>query len=46
MWCIGVLTEEYRNRVYALLELDARPLSVAEPVICIDEKSLQVSCYA
>jgi len=42
MWCIGVLTEEYRNRMYALLELYARPLSAAEPVVCIDEKSLQL----
>ena len=41
MWCIGVLDEEYRRRMYALLELYARPLSAAEPVICIDEKSLQ-----
>jgi hypothetical protein len=41
MWCIGVLSEEYRHRMYALLELYARPLSAAEPVICIDEKSLQ-----
>ena len=42
MWCIGMLTEEYRHRMYALLELYARPLSRAEPVICIDEKSLQL----
>jgi hypothetical protein len=42
MWCIGALTEEYRARMYALLELYARPLSKAEPVICIDEKSLQL----
>lgn len=42
MWCIGVLTEEYRHRMYALLELYARPLSRVEPVICIDEKSLQL----
>ena len=42
MWCIGVLTEEYRLRMYALLELYARPLSRTEPVICIDEKSLQL----
>jgi hypothetical protein len=41
MWCIGALTEEYRHRMYALLELYARPLSATEPVICIDEKSLQ-----
>ena len=42
MWCIGSLTEEYRSRMYALLELYARPMSRAEPVICIDEKSLQL----
>ena len=42
MWCIGELTEEYRARMYALLELHARPISKAEPVICIDEKSLQL----
>lgn len=42
MWCIGALTEEYRHRMYALLELYARPMTPAEPVICIDEKSLQL----
>jgi DDE superfamily endonuclease len=42
MWCIGALTQEYRRRMYALLELYARPMSHAEPVICIDEKSLQL----
>jgi len=42
MWCIGSLTEEYRSRMYALLELYARPISHTEPVICIDEKSLQL----
>ena len=42
MWCIGVLNDEYRRRMYALLELYARPMSRFEPVICIDEKSLQL----
>jgi len=42
MWCIGVLSDEYRRRMYALLGLYAKPLSHAEPVICIDEKSLQL----
>ena len=42
MWCIGALTEEYRLRMYDLLELYARPFSADEPVICIDEKSLQL----
>ena len=46
MWCIGALTEVYRHRMYALLDLYARPLSRAEPVICIDEKSLQLLAHS
>jgi len=42
MWCIGVLNEEYRRRMYDLLELYARPHCAREPVICIDEKSKQL----
>lgn len=42
MWCIGALTEEYRRRMYGLLALYARPLREDEPVVCIDEKSLQL----
>ena len=42
MWCIGKLTEEYRHRMYDLLALYAKPLCPNEPVICIDEKSLQL----
>jgi hypothetical protein len=40
-WRIGVLNEEYRSRMYDLLALYAKPLCHKEPVICIDEKSLQ-----
>jgi hypothetical protein len=46
MWCIGALTDEYRQRMYALLELYALPLRRAEPVICIDEKSLQLIAHS
>lgn len=42
MWCIGTLTLEYRLRMYELLELYARPLDRREPVVCVDEKSLQL----
>ena len=42
MWCIGVLTEEYRRRMYDLLDLYARPLCAKEPVVCVDEKSKQL----
>jgi hypothetical protein len=40
MWCIAALTTEYRQRMYHLLALYARPLRHEEPVVCIDEKSL------
>ena len=46
MWCIGTLTEEYRRRMYNLLALYARPLRHDEPVICIDEKSLQLLAHS
>ena len=42
MWCIGALTEEYRERMYDLSELYARTYRAHEPVICIDEKSKQL----
>jgi hypothetical protein len=42
MWCIGALTEEYRQRMYGLLALYARPFNAREPVVCVDEKSLQL----
>jgi hypothetical protein len=42
MWCIGTLTEEYRSRMYNLLALYAKPMCGEEPVICVDEKSLQL----
>ena len=42
MWCIGVLTEQYRQRMYELLALYARPRCDDEPVVCLDEKSTQL----
>jgi hypothetical protein len=36
------MTAEYRQRMYDLLDLYARPLRAAEPVICLDEKSKQL----
>ena len=37
MWCIGALTQEYRQRTYSLLALYAKLLQCDEPVVCIDE---------
>lgn len=42
MWCVAALTAEYRKRMYHLLALYARPERKEEPVVCIDEKSLQL----
>ena len=42
MWCIGKLTENYRQRMYDLLDLYARPFLSMEPVVCVDEKSKQL----
>ncbi len=42
MWCVGHLTEEYRQRMYDLLDLYARPFRSREPVVCLDEKSKQL----
>ena len=36
MWCIGALTEQYRQRMYDLLALYARPFRSQEPVVCVD----------
>ncbi len=42
MWCIGRITTEYRDRMYAVLGLYAKPYDPAEPVVCLDEKSKQL----
>ena len=42
MWCIGRITAEYRDRMYGLLSLYARPYNAREPVVCVDEKSKQL----
>ena len=42
MWRIGRITSEYRERMYDLLGLYAKPYDPAEPVVCLDEKSKQL----
>jgi hypothetical protein len=42
MWCIGRITVEYRERMYDLLALYAKPYDPSEPVVCLDEKSKQL----
>ena len=38
MWCVGELDEEYIARMEDVLAVCEKPLSVREPVGCIDEK--------
>lgn len=42
MWCIGRITEEYRQRMYEVLGIYAKPYDATEPVICLDEKGKQL----
>jgi hypothetical protein len=42
MWCIAKITQEYRKRMYRLLNLYKKPYDPKSPVICFDEKSKQL----
>jgi len=42
MWCIGEITPEYRERMEDVLEVYERPYRSSEPVVCFDEKTLQL----
>jgi hypothetical protein len=45
MWCVARITVEYRERMYALLDLYAKSYDAEEPVICLDEKSKQLLAH-
>ena len=42
MWCITEITEEYRKRMYRVLDLYKKPFNPEYPVVCFDEKSKQL----
>ena len=42
MWCITVITVEYRERMYKLLDLYSQDYDERFPVVCMDEKSKQL----
>ena len=42
MWCIQAITEEYRTRMYRLLDLYKQPYDPFQPMVCMDEKSKQL----
>jgi transposase len=42
MWCVGELDDEYIARMEDVLSLYAKPYNLKEPVVCFDEKSVQL----
>lgn len=42
MWCIQEITEEYRSRMYRLLNLYKETYDPNHPIVCMDEKSKQL----
>lgn len=42
MWCIGKINDEYRKRMYDILDLYNEPYDPKKPVLGIDEKSKQL----
>ena len=40
MWCVAELDDDYIARMEDVLATYERPLSVSEPVVCVDEKSV------
>lgn len=42
MWCIQEITQEYRTRMYCLLNLYKQAYDPSQPMICMDEKSKQL----
>ena len=42
MWCIQEITEEYRTRMYRLLNLYKQAYDPNQPLVCMDEKSKQL----
>ena len=42
MWCIPNLTEDYVTRMEDVLDLYERPLNPRKPVVCVDERPVQL----
>ena len=42
MWCIQEITQEYRTRMYCLLNLYKQAYDPSQPMVCMDEKSKQL----
>ncbi|MGC1119586.1 MAG: hypothetical protein WBA22_00710 [Candidatus Methanofastidiosia archaeon] len=45
MWCIPKLTPEFIERMMNILEVYERDYNPREPVICFDEKNVQLTSH-
>lgn len=42
MWCVAKLDDEYISRMEDVLDIYEKPLNFREPVVCLDEKPIQL----
>lgn len=42
MWCVGKIDKEYKEKMEDVLNLYNKPYNPKEPVVCIDEKPVQL----
>jgi len=42
MWCIPEINDEYKEKMEDVLNLYSKPLNEKEPVVCMDEKPVQL----
>ena len=42
MWCVSELDDEFVERMEDVLDLYERPLNVDQPVVCVDERPIQL----
>ncbi len=42
MWCIETIDSEYRKRMYDILDLYEEDYDPKRPIICLDEKPIQI----
>ena len=43
MWCVPKMTPEYAEKMEDVLNLYEKPLNPKEPVVCLDEKPVQLA---
>lgn len=44
MWCVPKIDGDFVARMENVLEVYARPHRLSEPVVCLDERPVQLLC--